>query len=93
MPDGLLMLPNCFFDFAVEHWFDCNTTEPGFTGDIGAMEIWLIDLNKFISQGKNSAKVLPGVTLSKDKTASITHHNEMDWTLKLETYFIICGEY
>ena len=37
MPNGLLMLRNCFFDFAVEHCFDCRTTEPGFAGDIGAM--------------------------------------------------------
>ena len=37
------MLWNCSFNFAVEHWFGCHTTEPGFAGDIGAMEIWLID--------------------------------------------------
>ena len=44
MPDGLLMLQNCFFNFAVEHWFSCRATEPGFTGDISTIEIWLIDL-------------------------------------------------
>ena len=39
------MLRNCFLDFAVEHWFG---TEPGFAGDIGAIEVWLIDwLNVF----------------------------------------------
>ena len=27
---GLLMLRNCFLDFAVEHWFGCLTTELGF---------------------------------------------------------------
>ena len=37
------MLRNCFLDFAVEHWFGCRTTEPGFAGDIGAIEVWLID--------------------------------------------------
>ena len=42
MPDGPLMLQNCFIDFAVEHWFGCHATEPGFTGDIGSIEIWLI---------------------------------------------------
>ena len=42
-PHGLLMLRNCFLDFAVEHWFGCRYTEPGFAGDIGAIEIWLID--------------------------------------------------
>ena len=44
MPDVLLMLWNCFPDFAVEHWFGCRATEPGFAGDIGAIEVWLIDL-------------------------------------------------
>ena len=39
------MLRNCFLDFAVEHWFGCRTTEPGLHGDIGAIEVWLIDLN------------------------------------------------
>ena len=37
------MSRNCFLDFAVEHWFGCRATEPGFTEDIGAMEVWLID--------------------------------------------------
>ena len=26
-----------------EHWFGCRAAEPGFAGDIGAIEIWLID--------------------------------------------------
>ena len=42
-PDGLLMLRNYLINFAVEHWFSCCTTKPGFAGDIGALEIWLID--------------------------------------------------
>ena len=42
-PDGSLMLQNCFIDFAVEHWFGCRATEPGYVGHIGAIEIWLID--------------------------------------------------
>ena len=28
---------------AVDHWFCCGATEPGFAGDIGAIEVWLID--------------------------------------------------
>ena len=40
---GLLMLRNCFLDFAVEHWFGCRAIEPGFAGYIGAIEVWLID--------------------------------------------------
>ena len=39
-----LMLQNCFFDFAVEHQFSLRATEPGFAGDIGAVEIWLSSL-------------------------------------------------
>ena len=42
-PHGLLMLRNCLIDFAVVHWFGCRATEPGFAGDIGAIEVWLID--------------------------------------------------
>ena len=42
-PHGLLMLRNCFVDFAVEHGFGCRATEPGFAGDIDAIEVWLID--------------------------------------------------
>ena len=42
-PNGLLLLRNCFLDFAVEHWLGCFSTKPGFVGDIGAIEIWLID--------------------------------------------------
>ena len=37
------MSRNCFLDFAVEHWFGCRATGPGFAGDIGAIEVWLID--------------------------------------------------
>ena len=42
-PDSPLMLLSCFTDFAIEHWFGCCTTEPGFARNIGAIEIWLID--------------------------------------------------
>ena len=35
-PRGLLVLRNCFFNFAVEHWF-------GFAGNIGTIKVWLID--------------------------------------------------
>ena len=31
MHDGLLMLWNCFIDFAVEHRFGCRDTEPDIT--------------------------------------------------------------
>ena len=30
-------------NFTVEYRFGCRATEPGFPGDIGAIEIWLID--------------------------------------------------
>ena len=37
------MLQNCFIDFAVEHRFVRHIAEPGYTEEIGAEEIWLID--------------------------------------------------
>ena len=37
MPDGLLMLQNCFLGFSVEHWFDCRATEHGFDRYIGSI--------------------------------------------------------
>ena len=37
------MLRNDFNDFAFEHRSGCCATEPGYAGDIGAIEIWLID--------------------------------------------------
>ena len=52
MPDSPLMLRNCFFDFAAEHWFACRTTESGFTGDIGSIEIWLIDWLDYDNQSR-----------------------------------------
>ena len=55
MPDGLLMLRNCFVLFAVEHQFSCCATAPGSNGDIGAIEIcfiyWLAT-NEFLSMSK-----------------------------------------
>ena len=42
-PDSSLMLRNCFIYFAVENRFVCGTTEPGLAGNIGGIEIWLID--------------------------------------------------
>ena len=41
--DGPLILWNCVIDFVVEHQFGCCATEPGFAGDNGVIEIWLID--------------------------------------------------
>ena len=43
VPYCLLMLLNGFNDFAFEHRSGCCATEPGCAGDIGAIEIWLID--------------------------------------------------
>ena len=42
-PNGLLMLRNSFNDFVFEHRSGCCATEPGYAGDIDAIEIWLID--------------------------------------------------
>ena len=43
VPNGLLMLRNSLNDFVFEHRSGCCATEPGYAGDIGAIEIWLID--------------------------------------------------
>ena len=51
IPHGLLMLRNCFLAFAVEHWLGCRGTEPGFAGDIGAIEVWLIEIWVGLSWG------------------------------------------
>ena len=37
------MLRNSLNDFVFEHRFGCYATGPGYAGDIGAIEIWLID--------------------------------------------------
>ena len=42
IPNGLLMLWNCFIGFAVEHRFGCLATESGFARNIGAIKVWLI---------------------------------------------------
>ena len=43
------MLRNDFNDFAFEHRSGCCATEPGYAGDIGTIEIWLIDwLNSLV---------------------------------------------
>ena len=39
VPNCLLMLRNDFNDFAFEHRSGCCATEPGYAGDIGAIEI------------------------------------------------------
>ena len=54
MPSRQMVLWNCFTNFAVEHWFGCHATEPGDTGDIGAIEIWLIDW--LISSAANNSE-------------------------------------
>ena len=40
MPDAVMDL---IHQFAVEHWFSCGATEPGYAWDISAIEIWLTD--------------------------------------------------
>ena len=44
VPNGLLMLRNSLNDFVFKHWSGCWATEPGYAGDIGAIEIWLIEI-------------------------------------------------
>ena len=51
VPYCLLMLRNSLKDFAFEHRSGCCATESGYAGDIGAIEIWLIDWLKTKSTG------------------------------------------
>ena len=54
---------NCFLDFVVEHWFGCGAAESGFAGDIGAIEVCLIDLLiKSTQQNWNSNMTIMTVT-------------------------------
>ena len=50
------MSRNCFLDFAVERWFGYRTTEPGFVGDIGAIQVWLIDWYSWMFKAVNSGR-------------------------------------
>ena len=43
VPSSLLMLRNSLNDFVFEHQSGCCATKPGYAGDIGSIEIWLID--------------------------------------------------
>ena len=43
VPNGLLLLRNSFNDCVFEHRSGCCASEPGYAGDIGGIEIWLID--------------------------------------------------
>ena len=43
VPNWLLMLRNSLSNLVFKHRSDCCSTEPGYTGDIGAIEIWLFD--------------------------------------------------
>ena len=48
VPYCLLMLRNDFSDFAFESRSGGCATEPGYAGDIGAIESWLIDWLKYV---------------------------------------------
>ena len=49
VPNGLLMLRNSLNDFVFEHRSGCCATKPGYAGDIGAIQIWLIDWYDVVS--------------------------------------------
>ena len=67
---GLLMLRNSFDNFVFEHRSGCCATEPGYAGDIGAIEIWLIDwlipvncVATFGVKSSSTCGLIPGVFL------------------------------
>ena len=66
MPDGSLMLQNCFSDFAVEYQFGCRTTEPGFARDIGHTEICLIGwFKRHVRKRKAETPIKASVLMAK----------------------------
>ena len=71
-----LMLQSCFIDFAVEHQFGCRNSEPGFAGDIGAIEIWLIDWHRNYTNGQNRCLYCIGLKSPFGMTAS-TKRNKL----------------
>ena len=84
-PDGLLILWNCFLNFAVEHWFSCSATEPGFAGDIGAIEVCLIDwLNDrgsvaYLSSALNSLLITVCSTLFQNTNINVSQAHQRIW--------------
>ena len=52
MPDGSFILQSCFINLAVEHWFGSCPTESGYSRDISAIEILLI--NEILCTGDQS---------------------------------------
>ena len=53
VPNGLFMLRNSLSDFVFEHRYGCCATEPGYAGDIAAIEFdWLIDFQDFVNIGR-----------------------------------------
>ena len=51
-PHGLLILWNCFLDFAVEHWFGCHPTEPVLPEILALQKldwliVWLVMANRY----------------------------------------------
>ena len=64
VPNCLLMLRNDFNDFAFEHRSGCCATEPGYAGDIDAIEIWFIDwLSWKLSEGNIEISFISSIWL------------------------------
>ena len=80
---------NDFNDFAFEYRSGCRATEPGYTRDIGAIEIWLIDWFDWISVNGMGVieQALSGdkqAVLHKDYLSSQIHSwGTMAWSLDL----------
>ena len=73
---------SCFIDFAVEHQFGCHATEPGYTGDIGGIEIWLIDwlILAIINQSKFYSANIPGKARLSGATAKSVLNSKIEET-------------
>ena len=83
MPHGLLMLRNCFLYFAVEHWFGCRAIEYGFAGDIGAIEVWLIDW--LIGYELTFNEYSQGIKTTDNMTSYVIYNISLEYEMVIQT--------
>ena len=83
------MIRNNFIDFAFEHQFGCHATKSGFAGDIGTIEIGLID--SFID--KQQVLLNPGSRVAYSPFSSLCLNLEGQKNLKvgLKVYYAMFG--
>ena len=71
VPNGLLVLRNSLNDFVFEHRSGCFVTEPGYAGDIGAIEILLIDVLIICTKPKTTCRKIQYSLIFTDKNECV----------------------